>query len=66
MRRINAPFNDCRLIRFDTAVHTLLRPSGVWVAFNPLDSSHDQPAYPGRDASYYKPEASGAACTSAR
>ena len=66
MRRINAPFNDCHLIRFDIAVHNLLRPSGVWVAFNPLDSSHDQPAHPGRVAGCYKPEASGAACASQR
>src|SRR5215813_8740321 len=41
MRKINAPFNDYCLLRFDIAVHTLLRPSGLWVAFNPLDSSHD-------------------------
>jgi hypothetical protein len=58
MRRINAPFNNCRLIRFDTAVRICLNPTGSWVAFNPLDSSHDQSAHPGRDAGCYKPAAS--------
>jgi hypothetical protein len=28
MRRINAPFNDYRLIRFDTAVLIYLNPTG--------------------------------------
>src|SRR5262249_61984993 len=66
MRRINAPFNDYRLIRFDTAVRIYLNPTGSWVAFNRLASSHDQPAHPSWDASCCKPEASGAACASAR
>jgi hypothetical protein len=66
MRRINASFNDCRLIRFDIAVHTFLRPSGVWVAFNPLDSSPDQTALPAQFAGYYKPEVRGAARASSR
>ena len=39
MRRINAPFNNRRLIRFDIAVRTHLNPSGLWIAFNPLDPS---------------------------
>jgi hypothetical protein len=43
MGRINASFNDCRLVHFDIAVHTLLKSSGLRVAFNRLDSSHDQP-----------------------
>jgi hypothetical protein len=64
MRRINAPFDDCRLIRFDTAVHIHLNPTRSWVAFNPLAPSHDQPVR-GRGAGYYKPVASGAACASA-
>jgi hypothetical protein len=41
MRRINAPFNDYRLIRFDTAVRIYLNLPGSWVVFNPLDPSHD-------------------------
>jgi hypothetical protein len=65
MRRINAPFNNRRLTRFDIVMHTLLRPSGLWVAFNPPDSSHDQPIT-GRGAGCYKPAASGSACASAR
>jgi hypothetical protein len=66
MRRINAPFNNCRLIRFDTAVRIYLNPTGSWVAFNPLDHSPDQPAHPGWGACCCKSEASGVACASAR
>jgi len=66
MRRINAPFNNCCLIRFDTAVRIYLNPAGTWVAFNPLDPSYDQPAHPDWGAGCYKPEASGRACASAR
>jgi hypothetical protein len=64
MRRINAPFDDCRLIRFDTAVRINLNPTRSWVAFNPLDPSHDQPVT-GRVAGYDKHVASGAAYASA-
>jgi hypothetical protein len=42
MRRIDAPFNDCRLVHFDIAVRANLKPSGLGVEFNRLDSSHDQ------------------------
>jgi len=66
MRRINAPFNNCRLIHFDTAVRIYLNPAGWWVAFNPLDPSHDQHTHTGWWASRYKPEASGAVCAIAR
>ncbi len=66
MRRINAPFNDYRLIHFDTAVRIYLNPAGSWVAFNPLDPSHDQPAHLGWGAGCCKPEASGSAFASAR
>ena len=64
MRRINAPFNDCRLIRFDIVIHIHLNPTGLWVAFNPLDPYHDQPVT-GRGAGCYKPAARGNACASA-
>jgi hypothetical protein len=66
MRRINAPFNDYRLIRFDIAMLIYLNPTGTWVAFNPLDPSPEQPAHPGWGAGCYKPEASGSACASFR
>ncbi|MBO0861763.1 MAG: hypothetical protein J2P21_25400 [Chloracidobacterium sp.] len=65
MRRIDAPFNDCRLIRFDVAVRTRFRPSELWVAFNRLDYSHDQPVTC-RIAGCYKPAVRRAACASAR
>src|SRR5262245_28994658 len=65
MRRINAPFNNCRPIRFDIAVHTLLGPSGLWVAFDPPDSSRNRPVT-GRGTGCCKPEASGTACASLR
>jgi hypothetical protein len=65
MRKTNAPFDDCRLIRFDTAVRIDLNPTRPWVAFNPLAPSHGQPVT-GRSAGYYKSVASGAACASAR
>src|SRR5262245_55136143 len=54
VRRINAPFNDYRLICFDTAVRIYLNPTGSWVAFNPLDPSYDQPAHLGWGADFYK------------
>jgi hypothetical protein len=63
-RRINAPFDDCCPIRFDTAMRINLNPTRSWVVFNPLDPSHDQPVT-GRGAGYYKPVASDAACASA-
>lgn len=40
-------------------------PQGGCVAFNPLDSSHDQLVM-GPGAGCYKPEAGEAACASAR
>jgi len=43
---INAPFGNRRLIRLDIAVRIRLNPTRSWVAFNPLDPSHDQPANP--------------------
>jgi hypothetical protein len=55
IRRINAPFNDCHLVHFDIAVRALLKPSGLWAAFNRLHSTHDQPVI-----------GCGAACASLR
>src|SRR5262249_43529536 len=65
MRRINASFNSCRLIRFDIAVRTPFNPPGLWVAFNPLGSSHKQPVT-ARGASCRKPATMGAGCASLR
>jgi hypothetical protein len=35
MRKVHAPFSNLRLIRFDIAVHIYLKPTRVWIAFNP-------------------------------
>jgi hypothetical protein len=66
MKRIDAPFNNCRLTRFDIVMHTLLRPPRLWIAFNSLAPAYDQPAHPGWGAGCYKPAASGGACASVR
>jgi hypothetical protein len=63
MRMINAPHNNRRLIRFDIAMCTHLNPSELWIVFNSMDPSHDQPVT-GRVAGRYRPEARGAACAS--
>jgi hypothetical protein len=56
---INAPHNNRRFIRFDIDVCTHLNPSKLWILFNPMDPSHDQPVK-GWVAGCYKPKARGA------